>query len=515
MKKLLTILSAFVLTLTLFACGEVTTTSKTTGTGGQQQTTTGNKKPTKKTVVKYCGWDLGTEELNNVARRLIEKFNKESKDIRIDIVPTDPTVNQTEWLTQLIGAGNVPDVFLVLDVPHAIRNNWALDLSEFVNNDPEWQDVESALKQNVTYGDKVYALPAAQDYVGYKVNYDLLNNYATGLGGDAYDIFYAGSDLYTTDKFFEVVKSLRNVNPTTNGTGYIGLDQASNIIDWLPASLDETGTIKHSVWDGYSVQFKHEAVIDAIGKIQSISKRSEQYVLDTIPVTTGSEENNNLVEVRKDAFGGTNATEIFTLGRLGFMRDGSWTADTEYDFGYKFIGFPDNKVISAADYMCVSKTTKNKEAAYKVAKYLTFGLQGYLDRFSIIEANPDAGLTLDGLPVTTNTQVTEKWFDYVTLAGLEETFLAVAEGKVDVLVEPNKTVPGYVEARDKYNTGISIPGVRDGGILLIGDILWDACGGDITMDDYINNMSDTLLKELNNYIDAQYKALGITRTKPE
>ena len=201
---------------------------------------------------------------------------------------------------------------------------------------------------------------------------------------------------------------------------------------------------------------------------------------------------------------------------MGFIRDGSWTEDTQFDnFDYKFIGFPDKKVISSADYMCVSAVSKNKEAAYKVAKYLTFGLQGIQDKVSIIQANPGENLKLKGLPVTTNPEVTSIWFDYVTLLGLEETFLAVAAGTVDVLVEPNKSVPGYDKARFSYETGISIPGVRGGAALKIGDILWDACGGDITMDDYVINMTDDLIATLNKIIEDSYSELGITRTKPE
>ena len=239
MKKLLTIISAFVMTLSLIACGgEMTTQGK------------------KKTVVKYCGWDLGTEEANNIVRRLIAKFNKESDTIRIQMVSSEG--NPTEWLTTLAGSNNLPDVFLVENVAQAIRDNWALDLTEFVSNDSEWEYVESGLKKSVTYGSSIFALPAAQDYIGYKVNYNLINNYASDLGGEAEDIFYAGSDLYTTEKLFEVVKSLRNVKPATQGTGYIGLDATGDMIKWLPASLDTTGKIQHYVWDGYEFQFKSD-----------------------------------------------------------------------------------------------------------------------------------------------------------------------------------------------------------------------------------------------------------------
>ena len=496
MKKLLTVLSAFVLTLSLFACGG-------------ENTTQGKKK----TVIKYCGWDLGTEEDNNIVRRLIAKFNKESDDIRIQMISTEG--NPTEWLTTLAGSNNLPDVFLVENVAQAIRDKWALDLTSFVSADPEWNEVEEGLRESVTYGPSVYALPAAQDYIGYKVNYNLLNNYASGMGGEAEDIFYAGSESFTTEKLFEVAKSLRNVNPSENGQGYIGLDATGDMINWLPASLDETGQLKHFVWDGYEFQFRSAAMYDAINVIQGIAKPAEQYVLSAIPETTGSEENGDYREVRKEIFGGVSATEIFNLGRLGFIQDGTWTADTEHDFSYKFIGFPNQKVISTADYMCINRFTKNQEAAFKVAKYLTYGLQGAKDKFQIIDDNPNADLKLDGLPVVTTEEVTSKWFDYVSLNGLEEVFQAVADGKVDVLVEGNKTVPGFITARFNYATGIVIAGNRGDSALSIGDLIWDACSGTITMDDYRSNMTEKLQQTINQEIEKEYVALGITRTKPE
>ena len=488
MKKLLAIISAFVLTMSLIACGGGTTSPAK-----------------KKVVIKYCGWDLGTEEENNLVRRLIANYNKNSTEVRIQMVSSEG--NPTEWLSTLASANNLPDVFLVENVAQAIKDDWALDLTSYVSQDPEWQDVEEGLRESVTYGEKVYAIPAAQDYIGYKINYDLVNNYAT-IDDEAENIFYAGSDLYTTDKLFEVVKSMRNIN-VNDGTGYIGLDMTGDIINWLPASLDETGTIKHFVWDGTNFQFTSDAMYDAILKIREIANTTEQYVLSSIPDTTG--EGDDLVEHKKQIFGSVDRMDVFANGKLGFVQDGSWTSDTTHDFNYKFIGFPNNKVISTADYMCVNAYSKNKDYAYEVAKYLTFGLQGCLDRFNIIDNNKEAGLSLDGLPISTNSQVVDKWFDYVALNGLEEVFKCVAEGKIDVLVEGNKVVPGFIEARFKYETGVIVPGNRGDSALSIGDLIWDVCSCQISEIDWKTNMTTTLEGNINKVIDDAYKALGIER----
>ena len=44
----------------------------------------GTKAPAvKKTIVQYCGWDLGTEEEPTLRRLMIDKFNEQSETIRI------------------------------------------------------------------------------------------------------------------------------------------------------------------------------------------------------------------------------------------------------------------------------------------------------------------------------------------------------------------------------------------------------------------------------------------------
>ena len=52
-----------------------------------------------------------------------------------------------------------------------------MNLNDLVSNDPEWADVDKTLIDSVTYGDKVYGIPSAQNYLGFFANYDLINKY--------------------------------------------------------------------------------------------------------------------------------------------------------------------------------------------------------------------------------------------------------------------------------------------------------------------------------------------------
>lgn len=502
MKRFLAILGGCLLAFTLLACGK-------------NNTTEGKKK----TVIKYCGWNLGTSEDNNTIQQLINSFNKKSEDIRIEVMR--PEGNYDEFITTMASGKNLPDVFMVNSVPKMATDRLALDISDLVNADPEWQDVEVGLRNSITYGDSVYAIPASQEYIGYYVNYDLLDDYINYENyfesgaqipstTDASDIFAPGN--FTTDQFITAVKEVRssNLSQITNGTGVVGLDKTGDMINWLPASLDTEGKIKHFVWDGYKFDLTGQVMKDALSKIQNLGSKNNPYTFSSIPEFQG--EGDNKTEYRKQIFGSSDEQAVFQNGQMGFRSEGTWS-DSNYSFNYKFIGLPDQKVIAAADYYSISASTKNKEAAYEVAKYLSFGIDGLNDRFSIVEANKDNDkVKLTGLPINTKEEVKTKWFNYVKLPGTKEVFEKVSDGTITVLVEGNKVVPGFQSARFDYKTGISIANVRDGAELSIGDFIWDTCGGDISLNEYSTNMTTTVANNINKIIDDAYKKMGINRT---
>ena len=92
--------------------------------------------------------------------------------------------------------------------------------------------------------------------------------------------------------------------------------------------------------------------------------------------------------------------------------------------------------------MCISHSTKNKAAAYEVAKYLSFGVEGTNARFSIIDANT--------------------------------------------------------------KTGLSYEDVRDGAVLNIGDYIWDVCGGQISVSTYQSDFTSELAGKMNKYVSDAY-----------
>ena len=470
--------------------------------GGGGDDNGGNQ--TKKTVIKYCNWNFGTEEDNNLFRRRVEAFNKQSSTIRVEIVvPVDGSYD--DFLTTMAAAGELPDVFMVNSVPTAVINQWALDLTSIVASDAEWQDIPASLRESITYNGHVYAVPAGQYYMGLFANYDLIDDYLRG-GVDAEEKFATGA--FTTEEWLEIVKAMKDINHM-DGTGVIGMNAVGDMINWLPSSLDATGQTQHFVWNGRRFDFTSDLMVQALTTISQLGDKNQQYVFDSVPATVGEGEEQQ--EYRSVIFGAGDAASVFKNGQMGFYQEGSWATEFEkVDFNYSFISYPDAKVISASDYMCISKASKNPEAAYEVAKYMTFGEAGINATFDIIDSNPDAELSLTGIPLNTKKALSDKWFTYIKMNGLKETFDKVAKGEITVIVEGNKSIPGFLQARYKFNTGISFPDVRGGAILTIGDFIWDVCGGAIPINDYVTTMTEELCNRINDEVRRDYEAMGLT-----
>lgn len=480
--------------------------------GSDPGTSTGEKTPvnpggggkTRKTVVTYCNWNFGTEEENNLVRRRVEAFNKSSSTIRIEMV-TPVGGSYDEFIATLASAQELPDVFMVNSVPTAVINKWARDISDLVANDSEWEDIPEALRESITYNDKVFGIPAGQYYMGLFANLELIDNYLIG-SESAEEKFYPGN--FTTEEWIEVVKSMRDINHTDQ-TGVIGMNAVGDMLNWLPGVLDKTGKTKHFTWNGTGFDFTSESLIDALRIITDLGDPTSQYVFQSIPETVG--EGDNVQDYRANIFGPGSDEDVFKNGRMGFIQQGSWAGTYENtDFDCMFTSYPDARVVAATDYFCISRSAKNPEAAYEVAKYLTFGRAGAEAMFKIMDENPDSDLTITCIPLNTQPDISEKWFSYIKMRGLQETFEEVEKGNVEVIVEGNKYIPGFLKARYTFNTGISFDNVRDGALLTIGDFLWDTCLGKISVNDYIATMTQELCDKINKLVAEDYEAMGLT-----
>ncbi len=183
MKKILLVFLAFLAVVVLVGCGD------------------DSKSKVKKTVIQYCTWGLGTEEDNNLLRRRVEAYNKQSDTVRIEIIV--PEGDYDEFISTLAAGSALPDVFMVNSVPSAVISELALDITQYAEADPEWNDIDQLLRDSITYNGHVFAIPAGQYYMGLFANLDLIDDYLTGEKSAA-EMFAPGA--FTTEEWVSVVK---------------------------------------------------------------------------------------------------------------------------------------------------------------------------------------------------------------------------------------------------------------------------------------------------------------------
>ena len=124
-------------------------------------------------TIRYANWNLGTEEENNLQRQMVQAYIDANPHVTVEFVDMSAEGGWEAVLTTYAARGELPDVFMANAVPLYVQNDWIADLTEFVENDPDWADVPQVLKDTVTYEDRVLGLPAAQFVMGYFVNKDV------------------------------------------------------------------------------------------------------------------------------------------------------------------------------------------------------------------------------------------------------------------------------------------------------------------------------------------------------
>lgn len=442
--------------MTLVGCGNSSTDSSKTDSDVSSNE--------EKIVISYANWNLGTEEENNLERRMILRYMEENPNVTIKIAENIDTAKYLESLTTAAAAGNLPDVIMLENIPTPLANEWLLDLTPFVESDEDWSKIATPVVESTKHNGNPYAMPAGQFFLGYFINQDLFEK------ENIRELEFG----YSLEDFENSVKSLTSLNK-----GMIGLEDEISMIDWYAGILnDELGWF---TWDGEKYNLDSQDFKESIHKINELSKNG--YVYSAL----SPEEQQN--------FKGTNGFEVWMEGEVAFKYDGTYAADGMKDFAFdtKFIGLPNSKTVIVNDYMGISKNTENAEEAYKFAKWMTFSKEGTLARIEIAEEND---LVYGSLPIINDSELLERYFEYNMIDGVEEVYDSID----NAIVETFKSTPGYADSRWHATTGLKV-GDREN--ITIGDLVFDCVRGTSKIEDYatqINELANQKFEDANSAI---------------
>ncbi|MCK9536880.1 MAG: extracellular solute-binding protein [Bacilli bacterium] len=423
-----------------------------------------------KIVIRYANWNLGTPQSidTNMERLMIKEFMNKYPEIKVEIIErpkkpgTNDDVSWTDFLASRASIKSLPDVFMADNIPYYIIQDWAYNLTDLAKDDPEFLNISSDIRDVITYNGKIMAVPCAVFYAGYIVNKTLYN--------ERYQDYPTVTSTF--DELITRTKAAAN-HASNNNTGVVGLEGIEHILHWYPAQLNLDYGWFTLAEDGFHLDSSEfTSTIEAYRELQTDST----FVLEALQWEAAQEElgiDIGNIFPEGDPFNNGNI-----LCKWFYSWDFGWIQtrinNDEYTWDMDFIGTPvvnDNKRVPiVADFFTVAANTKYPEEAYRLAKWMGFGKDGYSKRLELSK-------TVSGInqvnfpPIQADKDLLDEYFSlYPNFTGLR----TIIENKT-VIVEPPKYLPGYNDARyggtyDAENTMFQIIEKLRFGEVLLADI---------------------------------------------
>lgn len=463
MKKLLSLTLVLFFAALLVACGTTTTTTTTAGTTQTSATTTTTTSsgtttttttattttttPPDPVTITYAAWNLGTIDSNNLERLMLDAFMVQYPWITVEIierpfVPDPSGVGEVlqiwnEFLGARAAQGALPDVYFTDATDVVITNDWAYEVTALANADPEYLAISPDIRAAANYGGHLMALPYAIYYFGYYINKTLFDN-----NNADYPVF---EDNWPT--FVSRIKEVAKQN-VTDGSGIGGLFGIDRIPEWYPAQLNQNlGWYTYADGELHLNGPEFEASLNLLWDLQ----QDKTFVMNAL---TGEE-----LEAA-----GLNVA-AWESGRLAAYWDASWNLASmlDRDFDVDFIATPGtsaaHQVPIVLDLMCISSQTDHPEEAYLLAKWMSFGRDGYLKRIELSQT-VEGIATLNMTPLQPSEELLNAFF--AIYPSFTEFRKVVAYS--NYIIEPFKHVPGYTNARWRaaVNAQLNVGQVYDG-----------------------------------------------------
>ncbi|MBP3965534.1 ABC transporter substrate-binding protein [Paenibacillus lignilyticus] len=365
---------------------------------------------TEKFTLKYAdGGDSKIED--DMMKAFMEKYPNITVEHDKSITfPPEPT------LTAAAAAGTMPDVFGMKDIPLAITSDWLLDLSPYWDKDEESKQVYKNLAEMAVFNGKRYAMANFQFAEGVFVNKTLFEKNNVPLP----------SYNWTFDEMIDLAKKFSKPDQHYYGIGGPWGDLAFQ--EWVPMNNDNE--IGWNTYDGEKFHFTNQQWIDAYNLKLELRRTKVDDVM------TGEE---------KKKLWGDEGSWTFQKGHVAMAVDFSWNMGWipgemkkggagDVDFYPMPAGKAGQRIPTIVDFVGVSSTTKYPEAAYELAKFMTWGQEGFLKRIDIEKA---AGQPVTKYPVADQPEVWAKLEANLTLPGEKEVMKLMSNAV------PYPIVPGW------------------------------------------------------------------------
>lgn len=412
-----------------------------------------------KIALSYADW--GDLEFNE---KMIDAFEEKYPHITVEL-RTDIAGSGEEFTGNLITAAEVgllPDVFATDNVPTIVARGLTKDVASLWDNDDDAKLVYEYMADTAVYGEKRYAVPSFQFLKGIMINLDIFENAnLTTAGSDGrYRIDNDGYPVkdWTFLEMIEIAKDLANItnDPTTTVTGLDTWYGRPDFQQVWPMMMESD--VLYDTWDGEKFNYTSDNWIYALEESIKLNEltdgtttRFTEQQLEEYPHLAGY-----LIQT------GIGAMDI----------EGSWQfwviqQARDEDMNLGFWPYPRAEAggelypPTVLDYQAISSQTEHPEEAYLLAKWMTYGRDGWNARLDILEeqreeqiADGEAVAYLDRYPVANYPEIWERVDAIVEgIEGLDVIFDNIHNAKPDL----DKWMPGYRDFWSWVNEEVDNP----------------------------------------------------------
>ncbi|MDO5350654.1 MAG: sugar ABC transporter substrate-binding protein [Lachnospiraceae bacterium] len=201
-KRFVSLALAAAMTGSLTACGGSSAPETAAAAGGEGQAAVAAQETVTaaegQTILKWSIWD---KDLTMYYKPLIEAFEAENPDYKIEMIDLGSSDYQTVLGTQLTGSGSDFDICTIKDVPGytTLVNKGVLEpLDSYIEKDGVDLAAFKGLTDQITVDGKLYELPFRSDFWVMYYNKDVF---------DAAGVAYPTNDM-TFDQYDELARSL-------------------------------------------------------------------------------------------------------------------------------------------------------------------------------------------------------------------------------------------------------------------------------------------------------------------
>jgi multiple sugar transport system substrate-binding protein len=436
MKKILLIITVFTFALILSSCG--------------------GDPDVQKIQLSYADW--GDKEFN---QQMIDAFEEKYPYIKVSLRSDieGSGIQFTENLSAAAKVGMLPDVFATDNVPSVINEGLTLDVKTYWDADEDTKLVYPNIADTAIYNGKRLAIPSFQFFKGIAINKTLFKREKLTTVQGKYRVDSNGLPVkdWTYSEMVAITEAIKNRDLSNPQEFVLGMEPWYGVMDFNQVwpTLDKAD-MKYDTWDGEKFNYTSPEWISAMTEKVRVHQLNNG-TIDDILESEYIDQDGNLIPNMGFLQGWKLTTGYTAMGIHGTWNLKTLVSDTKLlDIDMGFWPYPGGAAGQyppvIIDFQCVSSQTANPKEAYMLAKWMTYGREGWNARMDIFTENYEAALAEDkplpaltAFPTANYEEVWVKINPYIKdIDGLTEIIGNLDKSKPDI----DKWIPGY---RDFWN----------------------------------------------------------------